>query len=64
MSRELNRRRILRVTPIFEPDRMSVINLQVAYERIVSPHHSRRVLAKPQAGKVAKRLHPRKGVSV
>lgn len=64
MNRELNRRRNLMVMPIFEPDRMSAINLQVAYARLVPAQRHRSVLAKPEAGKVAKVLRPRKGVAV
>jgi hypothetical protein len=64
MLREPKRRRTLKVTPIFEPDRIARVNLQVAYERIVSPYHCRIISPNPRAEKVEKGLHPKEEVKV
>jgi len=54
MRREQKRRRSLTVTPIFEPDRIAQINLQAAYEKVVSPHACRIIAPKPPVRKVVK----------
>jgi hypothetical protein len=64
MRRELKRSRTLKVTPIYESDRIARINLQVAYERIVSPYHCRIISPEARAGKVEKGLHPKEEVTV
>jgi hypothetical protein len=63
MPRELKKRRTLKVTPSFEPDRIARLNLQVAYEKIVSPDHYRIISPKPRAGQVDDGLHPTEEVS-
>ncbi len=41
MHQELKPKRILRVTRMFEPDRMAPVNLRVAYEQVVPPDQYR-----------------------
>ncbi len=47
MHQERKRKRTLRVKRMFEPDRISLINLQVTYERVV-PTHQYRILSAEQ----------------
>jgi hypothetical protein len=63
MPRELKNRRTLKVTPVFEPDRIARLNLQVAYEKIVSPDRYRITAPQPPAGQVAEGLHSKEEVT-
>ena len=58
------RKRILRVTRMFDPDRMAPVNLQVAYEQVV-PSDQYRILSLEQISEqLEKILHRVEEVSV
>jgi len=64
MHQEPKPKRILRVTRMFEPDRMAPVNLQVAYEQVV-PSDQYRILSLEQISEqLEKNLHRVEEVSV
>ncbi len=52
MKQKLQRPQTLKVQRMYEPDRISPMNLQTAYENLVSPQHYRLVASAPHAEKV------------
>jgi hypothetical protein len=50
MCREPKRKRTLLVKRMFEPDRMSIINLQTAYEQLIPPHQYRVISSEQSPG--------------
>ena len=57
MHQEPRPKRILRVTRMFEPDRMAPVNLQVAYEQVV-PSDQYRILFLEQISEQLEQILP------
>jgi hypothetical protein len=57
MHQERKRKRTLRVIRKFEPDRMAPVNLQMAYEQVVSSDQYRILMPEPISEKLEKILH-------
>ena len=58
MHQEPKRKRILRVTRMFEPDRMAPVNLRVAYDQVV-PSDQYRILSLEQISEQLEKILPR-----
>jgi hypothetical protein len=52
MKQKRQRPQTLKVQRMYEPDRISPMNLQTAYESLVPPQHYRLVASAPHAEKV------------
>ena len=63
MHQERKRKRTLRVIRKFEPDRMAPVNLQMAYEQVVSSDQYRILTPKPEFEKLEKIMHITEEVS-
>lgn len=50
MCREPKRKRTLLVKRMFEPDRMSLVNLQTAYEQLLPPRQYRVISLEQSSG--------------
>jgi hypothetical protein len=57
MHQEPKPKRILRVTRMFEPDRMAPVNLQVAYEQVV-PSDQYRIISLEQLSEQLEQILP------
>jgi hypothetical protein len=62
MRREVKRRQTLGVRHMFEPDRMSSIHLQIAYEQLLPPRQYRIVPPEPIQIKILEKWPSREEV--
>jgi len=63
MHQERKRKRTLQVIRIFEPDRMAPVNLQFAYEQVVSSDQYRILTPEAISEKLEKIMHTAEEVS-
>lgn len=62
MGRKTKQKRTIRVKRMFEPDRLSNVNLQIAYEQLISPQQYCVGPIEPRTGKLAEGLALREEV--
>jgi hypothetical protein len=55
-ERKRKQKGAFQVKRIFEPDRMAPVNLQAAYEQLVSPEQYRMVLPEPRSENIAQAM--------
>jgi hypothetical protein len=64
MCREPKRKRTLSVKRMFEPDRMSLFNLQAAYEQVIPPRQYAIIPFEQEPAKRSEELVQKEEVSV